>query len=71
MHADIGQQDITVLYLVLGGAVNFHVVAVFDEIAFAKDSAYDSKPLAREDALICEFNSNVPAHGVLQDCIFC
>ena len=54
LHADICQQDITVLYLMLGMvAVDFHVVAVFDEIAFSEDGAYDSKPSAWDNTLIC------------------
>ena len=45
---------ITVLYLMLGMvAVDFHVVAVFDEIAFSEDGAYDSKPSAWDNTLIC------------------
>ena len=52
--ADICQQDITVLYLMLGmAAIDFHVVAAFDEIAFSEDCAYDSKPPAWDDTLIC------------------
>ena len=60
LHADICQHNITVLYLMLGMvAVNFHVVAVFDEIALAKDCTHNSKPTAWNDVLICKLNHDI------------
>ena len=68
LHADICKHDVTVLYLVLGMvAADFHVVAVLDEIALAKDRAHDSKPAAWDDALICKFNRDIFSHGDLRD----
>ena len=70
-HAGICQHDITVLYLMLGMvAVNLHVIAVFDEIALAKDCAHNSKPSAWNDALICKLNCNIFSHGDLRDLFF-
>jgi hypothetical protein len=71
LHADICQHDITVLYLMLGMVtVNLHVIAVFDEIALAKDCAHNSKPAAWNDALICKLNRDILSHGDLRDLFF-
>ena len=68
LHADICKHGVTVLYLVPGMvAADFHVVAVLDEIALAKDRARDSKPAAWDDALICKFNRDIFSHGDLRD----
>jgi len=53
LHANIGQHDITILYLVPG------MVAVFNKIAFAGDCTDNSKSAAWDDTLICKLNSNI------------
>ncbi len=68
LHANIGQHNVAILYLVLRMvAVNFHIVAVFNEIAFAEDCTANSKSAAWDDTLICKLNSNIFFHGDLRN----
>lgn len=45
-------------YLVVA-TVNFHFIVVFNEIVFAKDCTQNNKPVAWDDTLIYEFNSDI------------
>ena len=65
------EDNIAILDLMLGMvAVSLHVVAVFDEIALAKDCARNSKPAAWNDTLICNLNRDIFSHDDLRELLF-
>lgn len=70
LHSNICQHDITILDLKLCMVTaNFHAVAAFDKITFAKDCTDNCKSPAWDDAFICKFNSNIFSHGSLRNLI--